>query len=186
MQLLTDTSITRNINYYATICRTFNADITDSEIKGVGANELGRSDENQRIAFGLDPAVDTDADSNEEIQLPIIQLSQAHYSQTEISNSTTRTGESLADEALLDALDSILTYGLLKEKYPYDATDNDDPNVAGIDELLKNPRECIIDALTAYSNPWNSDPTLAQSIRDKKTREAIWLITFTPEFMIRK
>lgn len=99
-----------------------------------------------------------------------------------------RSGESFADEALVDALDRRLTNGLFKLRYPYDATDNDDPDYHGLDGRLKNPRELIIDMLTdghdsAYSSP---DPIERANDRLDKFEDALYLLTFSPEYQIQK
>ena len=96
-----------------------------------------------------------------------------------------RSSESIADEALLDELDLRLTNGLFKMRYPYDTSDNDDPNVYGVDELLKNPREMIIDAITnAYGDPY--DGSNDDSDRLNKFADALYLLTFSPEYQIKK
>ncbi|MEM8866790.1 MAG: DUF1800 family protein [Verrucomicrobiota bacterium] len=96
-----------------------------------------------------------------------------------------RSSESIADEALLDALDQRLTNGLFKLRYPYDSSNNDDPAVHGVDELLKNPREMIIDAITnAYGDPYDSNND--ESDRLKKFADALYLLTFAPEYQIKK
>ena len=96
-----------------------------------------------------------------------------------------RTSESLADEALVDALDLRLTNGLFKVKYPYNPNDDDDPNVFGPDKLLQNPREMIIDAITqGYGNPYNGSNDDYE--REYKLADALYLLTFSPEFQIKK
>ncbi|MEO0509962.1 MAG: DUF1800 family protein [Verrucomicrobiota bacterium] len=96
-----------------------------------------------------------------------------------------RSSESIADEALLDELDDRLTNGLFRVRYPYDMTDNDDPNVHGLDDRLKNPREMIIDALTnAYGDPYNGSND--DSDRLNKFSDALYLLTFSPEYQIKK
>lgn len=96
-----------------------------------------------------------------------------------------RSGMSVADEALLDALDLRLTNGLFKLRYPYDPTDNDDPNVPGVDERLRNPREIIIDAITdAYGDAF--DGIDDGSDRLNKFSDALYLLTLSPEYQIRK
>lgn len=96
-----------------------------------------------------------------------------------------RSSESIADEALLDELDRRLTNGLFKMRYPYDRSDNDDPNIHGVDDSLKNPREMIIDAITAaYGDPYNGSND--ESDRLSKLSDALYLLTFTPEYQIKK
>ncbi|NQY32889.1 MAG: hypothetical protein HRT56_06930, partial [Coraliomargarita sp.] len=61
----------------------------------------------------------------------------------------------------------------------------DDPNVYGVDELLKNPREMIIDAITnAYGDPY--DGSNDDSDRLNKFADALYLLTFSPECQIKK
>ncbi len=179
MQLVNDTSVVLSINYMNTICRSYGLkDAT--KLKGHGGNNVGGRSSNQRIAFQLDNA---DVDKNDNTQLPIDLISEALYPDTAPTAIEGRSSESLADEALVDAIDRRLTYGALKEKYPYDPSDDDDPNTPEVDESLKNPRECIIDALTAHGDPYGSN---ASNNRRYKTADALWLITFTPEYIVRK
>ncbi|CAA6676700.1 MULTISPECIES: DUF1800 family protein [unclassified Lentimonas] len=96
-----------------------------------------------------------------------------------------RSSESLADEALVDELDRRLTYGFFKLRYPYDTSDNDDPNIYGVDETLKNPRELIIDAITnGYGDPF--DGSNDETDRLYKFADALYLLTFSPEYQIKK
>ena len=96
-----------------------------------------------------------------------------------------RSSESIADEALVDELDRRLTYGFFKLRYPYDSSDNDDPNIYGVDETLKNPRELIIDAITnGYGDPF--DGSNDESDRLYKFADALYLLTFSPEYQIKK
>lgn len=96
-----------------------------------------------------------------------------------------RGSESFADEALLDELDLRLTNGFFKMRYPYDASDNDDPTVHGLDDLLKNPRELIIDAITlGYSDAY--DGSSDDTNRRDKLEDALYLLTFSPEFQVKK
>lgn len=96
-----------------------------------------------------------------------------------------RSSESIADEALVDALDRRLTNGLFKLRYPYDTSDNDDPAIHGVDERFKNPREMIIDAITnAYGDPY--DGSNDDTDRLSKFSDALYLLTFSPEYQIKK
>lgn len=185
IQLVTDTSVMRNINYFQNLARSYTL-LTDDRLRGVGGQGLAGGTSNQRRAFGLDPDTGTNADWNDNTQLSMTQLAEAYYPQEEIFDTNDRTGESIGDEALVDALDNILTYGALKSKYPYDPSDDDDPSTPEIDDSLKNPRECIIDAIGFYNNPWPAPPSSGLDAQLRKVGSAIWLITFTPEFNIRK
>jgi len=100
-----------------------------------------------------------------------------------------RSSESFADEALVDALDRRLTNGLFKLRYPYSATDNDDPDVHGLDERFKNPRELIIDAITAaYTSPYTEGLSTENqaAARLAKFSDALYLLTFSPEYQVQK
>ena len=80
--------------------------------------------------------------------------------------------------------DRRLTYGFFKLRYPYDTSDNDDPNIYGVDDTLKNPRELIIDAITnGYSNAF--DGSNDESDRLNKFADALYLLTFHPNIKSR-
>jgi uncharacterized protein (DUF1800 family) len=96
-----------------------------------------------------------------------------------------RSSESFADEALLDALDRRLTNGLFKLRYPYDTSDNDDPTVHGLDDLLKNPREIIIDSVHGvYGDPYDGNND--EQNRIDKLETMLYLLTFSPEYQVKK
>lgn len=96
-----------------------------------------------------------------------------------------RSSESFADEALLDELDRRLTNGLFKLRYPYDTSDNDDPTVHGLDDLNKNPRELIIDSVHGvYGDPYDGSNDEANRI--DKLENILYLLTFTPEYQVKK
>lgn len=93
--------------------------------------------------------------------------------------SAARSAESLADETLIDELDNRLTNGLFKLRYPYDADDN------GVDDVNKNPREWIIDTITdSYGDPY--DGTNDSDERFDKLSDALYLLSASPEFQVRK
>lgn len=173
LQIANEQDVIRNLNYYEDVARNNS---------GVRGDNLGDSTDNQRLVFNSDDSVD----NNERSRLARAALADALYpdSSNAPASTDTRTSESLADEILLDNLDRRLTLGYLKRKYPYDHTDDDDPATPGVDDLLKNPRELIIDALTAHSDPFsgNNDST----DRINKLSDAIYLLTSTPEFQIKK
>ncbi len=180
MQLINDTDVVRNINYLQTLARNY-AVRESASLGGHRGTRLSGDSANQQIAFGTSNSADVDR--NDSTQLPVDLLTDALYPSTPPTATSDRTSESLADEALVDALDMRLTFGLLKEKYPYDASDNDDPHTPGVDTGLRNPRESIIDALGAWGDPYGSS---GETSRRQKAADAIYMITFTPEFMIRK
>lgn len=96
-----------------------------------------------------------------------------------------RSSESLADESLLDELDLRLTNGLFKLRYPYDTSDNDDPSVHGLDDLLKNPRELIIDSVHGvYGDPYDGNDD--DQNRIDKLETMLYLLTFSPEYQVKK
>ncbi|MGJ8675914.1 MAG: DUF1800 family protein [Akkermansiaceae bacterium] len=98
---------------------------------------------------------------------------------------TGRSNESIADEAMFDELDARLTNGLLKLIYPYDASDNDDPDTPGVDDLLKNPREIIIDAVTdSYGSVY--DGSNDENDRLNKFSDALYLLTLSPDYQIKQ
>ncbi|MDP4643540.1 MAG: DUF1800 family protein [Opitutales bacterium] len=175
LQLANEQDIIRNINYFE--------QITLSE-SGQGGISLGNTSANQRLAYGV---IDNSTDSNDNTRLPLQAIADAFYPATAPDNSSdpSRSPESLADEAILDELDKRLTNGIFKIKYPYDPNDDDDPSIAGVDDLLKNPRELIIDSITgAYGDPFNGSNDDAD--RRDKLENILFLITFTPEYQIKK
>lgn len=172
MQLATEPDIIRNINYFQTIIYGSN---------GQAGKYLGEKENDQKTLFG-DPATVANFDH---LRLPLQALADDFYPPTEPVATGGRTSESLADEALLDALDKRLTNGLLKLRYPYDSADNDDPTVAGVDDLLKNPRELIIDTITdSYDNAHNGSSDSADRL--SKLQDALYLLSLTSEYQIRK
>jgi len=173
LQLANEPDVVRNINVFEDIART----TTGSP----NSHDLGGSSECQEILFQS-----TEAGSHDSIRLPRQALADAFYPAVEPTPINGRTGESLADEALVDELDRRLTNGMFKMRYPYDPSDDDDPNVVGFDDLLKNPREIIIDALTAgYDTPYDNDGR-DDDDRLGKFSDALYLLTISPEFQIRK
>ena len=172
MQLATEPDIIRNINYFQTIIYGSN---------GQAGRYLGEKENDQTTLFG-NPASVANFDH---LRLPLQALADAFYPATAPVAAGGRSSESLADEALLDALDKRLTNGLLKLRYPYDSADNDDPAVAGVDDLLKNPRELIIDTITdSYDDA--HDGSSDSSDRLNKLKDALYLLTLTSEYQIRK
>lgn len=175
LQLANEQDVIRNINYFEQITRSTN---------GQGGISVGNNSANQEIAF---VANGENTNNNENTRLPLQAMADAFYPATAPDNSSdpSRSPESLADEAMLDELDKRLTNGLFKMKYPYDPSDDDDPNVVGVDDLLKNPRELIIDSITgAYGDPFNGSSDDAN--RRDKLENILFLLTFTPEYQIKK
>ncbi|MEO0794794.1 MAG: DUF1800 family protein [Verrucomicrobiota bacterium] len=171
MQLASEPAVVSNINFFADIIRSS---------LGYGfTTELGGSDSTQEVAFNS-----VDADEHDIDRLPRQRLADLFYPATPPTPVDGRTSESLADEILVDELDRRLTYGFFKMKYPYDPSDDDDPNVPGVDDLLKNPRELIIDAITYHGDPYNGSDD-DRNRRDKFS-DALYLLTYSPEYQIRK
>lgn len=171
LQLANEQDVIRNINYFEDIARgSF----------GVGADNLADSTTNQQLVL----AGGSEVNNNDRIRLDRDRIAVSLYPATPPTATAERTSESLADEILIDELDRRLTLGYLKAKYPYDPSDDDDPNTPGVDDFLKNPRELIIDAITFYGNPWSGTNDLSD-MRNKLS-DAVYLISFTPEFQIKK
>ncbi|MFT4901342.1 MAG: hypothetical protein ACI81V_000612 [Lentimonas sp.] len=165
LQLANEPDIIRNINYFENIIRSD---------EGPAGDELGGSNESQQAAFNS-----LDANNHDYQRLDRQAIADAFYPAAEPTAANGRTSESLADEALLDELDKRLTYGFFKLRYPYDPSDN------GLDDMLKNPRECIIDAITnGYDEAYND--TNDESDRLNKFADALYLLTFSPEYQIKK
>ncbi|MGC6424306.1 MAG: DUF1800 family protein [Lentimonas sp.] len=175
LQLANEPDIIRNINYFEQITRSPNGQS--------GGIKLGSSNDLHNALFNS-----TGASKNSDTRLPLQKMADSFYPVTAPNNSADihgRTSESIADEALLDALDLRLTNGLFKMRYPYDPTDDDDPHSPGIDDLLKNPRELIIDSVHGtYGNPFDG-------IRDAQTRrnklqDLLFLLSVSPEYQVKK
>lgn len=170
LQLANEPDIVRNINYLEDITRD----------DGISADELGGTNESQQAAFNS-----LDAERHDYTRLARQAMADAFYPAVEPTPINGRSSESLADEAMLDELDKRLTCGYFKMRYPYDPSDDDDPTVAGVDDLLKNPRELIIDAMTnGYDDAYNNNDDADDRI--DKFSDALYLLTFSPEYQIRK
>jgi len=175
LQLANEPDVIRNINYQNALLRSS---------RGLGLDSLASSSASQRVAFGT-LATDNTVDDNDRNRLNRSKWVTLLYPATEPTATGGRSPESLADEVLVDGLDKRLTYGLLKTKYPYDPSDDDDPDTPGSDDLLKNPREIIIDAITnGHGDPYNGFSD--QSNKEGKLIDALYLISTTPEFQIKK
>ena len=171
MQLANESDIIRNINFLDGITR--------NEM-GHDSSKLAVKASNQEKAFNSAKASD-----NHRSRLPRRSLVDQFYPKNRPKAQNNRTSESLADEALVDELDKRLTNGLFKIRYPYDSSDNDDPAQSGADDLLKNPREIIIDMITdSYNDPY--DGLEDQEDRLQKFSDALYLLTISPEYQIKK
>ena len=176
LQLANEPDLIRNINYQQSLIRGSN---------GISVDRLGGLNTTQRRAFGVTDNSDDSVDNHDNIILDRDKWAARLYPATAPTATDTRTSESLADEQLVDELDKRLTYGFLKAKYPYDPSDDDDPNAPGEDDLLKNPRELIIDSITdGLGDPFNGN----NDDNDKRSKliDALYLISIGPEFQIKK
>jgi uncharacterized protein (DUF1800 family) len=175
LQLANEPDVIRNINYLHALTRWG---------RGIYIDTLVGSRDVQAQIFG--EAGDSEARYYNNVRIDDLHLVNQFYPATPPTDLPDgRSAESVADEMLLNALDERLTLGYLKKKHPYDASDDDDPAVAGEDDLLKNPRELIIDSLNIY---WR-DPFDGNNDEDERTdklRTALYLLSVSPEFQIRK
>ncbi|MEP4077963.1 DUF1800 family protein [Haloferula sp.] len=175
LQLANEPDVIRNINYFETITRSTN---------GISIDSLAGRSSNQRLALGIDED-DSSVDNNDRIRLDRVALAAAFYPATAPAALPGRSVESTADEMLVDELDRRLTYGFFKRRYPYDPSDDDDPDTPGVDDLLKNPRELIIDGLTdGHNDPFSGSNDDADKLN--KLSDALYLLTFSPEYQIKK
>ncbi|MGJ8678608.1 MAG: DUF1800 family protein [Akkermansiaceae bacterium] len=170
MQIATEPDVVRNINFfegliYESGSRNYSSSgALIARYNGQVLNFLGSSNAYLSIVSGS-------------LRLPLNELADKMYPSGVITATATRTSESLADQMLVDAIDDRLTSGLFRKKYSYDSTDDDDPNIAGVDDSLKNPYEIIIDAITAAHG--DNDHV-------DKLQDALYLVIMSPEFQIRK
>lgn len=172
LQLANEPDVMRNLNYHQYLLRSS---------QGLYIDSLGGSSATQRLAFASDNAVN----NNDNIRFDRERWAALLYPATAPTATPDRSSESLADEALLDELDRRLCYGFLKRKYPYDPSDDDDPAIAGIDDLLKNPRELIIDSITeGHNDPFSGNND--DSDRQRKLIDALYLLSICPEFQVKK
>lgn len=172
IQLANEQDVARNINYLRNIVTSTN---------GISGSSLGGSGAAQIAAFNGDSG----ATSNENIRVDFAQLAAEVYPSSEPTPGPGETAELVANRMMVDELDRRLTYGFFKQRYPYDPLDDDDPAVNGMDDLLKNPRELIIDSLTYGSNsPYDGNNDDGDRIN--RVKDALYLLVASPEFQIRK
>ena len=161
MQILTEPNYARNVNYFNNAI--YNENGLDGEI--ICYN----------VSFQREVLGSTANTHRDHMRLPLAELANEYYPVVQPDSTAERTSESLADEVLMDALDLRLTNGLFKIKYPYDKEDN----------LPDNPREIIIDHITeSYDSPFNSSNS--NDDRLKKIQDAIYLLTASSEYQIKK
>lgn len=167
MQIATEPELIRNINFFGAF----------SSVGTIG-NPLGATPEAQDALFGADST------GYENLRIDLNNIIDTYYPSTAPTPTAERSSESLADEEFLDALDKLLTNGIFKMRYPYDDTDDDDPNIEGVDDLLKNPREIIIDLMTTSPDPF--DGINDESNKLSRASEALYLLSISPEYQIRR
>lgn len=198
LQLATETEVVQNHNYIRDYFWDWDTD-RDDRNDGEDVEELGGSSRNQREAFGLTPPADTnegtDVDHHDRIRIDIVRWAELFYNEGMV-DTPERSASSLEAEDLVDKLDHRLCAGLLKARYPYDETDDEDPLKDGISprapfaddgDLLndlndgRNPREWIIHAV---ADSYGDGDTEAE--RRDKFRLALYLISQSPEFLVKK
>ncbi|MGB6222134.1 DUF1800 family protein [Haloferula sp.] len=198
LQLATETEVVSNHNYiwdYVWDWDTSRNNRTDGE----DVEELGGSSRNQREAFGLTvPANNsqgTDVDHHDRIRIDFERWAEMLYAEGMV-DAEGRSASSLEAEDLIDKLDHRMTAGLLKARYPYDESDDEDPEKDGISprapfaddgDLMndlndaRNPREWIIHAV---ADSYGDGDTPAE--RRDKFRLALYLMSQCPEFLVKK
>lgn len=200
LQLATETDVINNINFFWTITWAWDTS-RNNRNDGQSFNQLGGSFRNQREAFTGGATATGDWDSHHRIRIDFQKWADEIYSLppfsgNNIPGSGGRTGESLEDEALVDFLDRRLMAGQFKDKYPFDESDDEDLARDGFsprDPLHgdgdftndldgRNPREWIIHTLTDTFG----DGTSSEVNRMNKFRTALYLMTISPEYQVKK
>lgn len=171
-QLANEQDVIRNINWMENLSRS---------TRGNRGDFLGERQAVQRRAFG---ATGNTANFVTRTRIDATQLAREIYPSSPPAATETRTSESLADEMMLDELDRRLTLGWFKEQNPYDPTDDFDPAGEPGNDDLRNRRELILDALSSYNNPFDGSRD-SQDRRDK-VRDALYLLTLTAEYQVKK
>ncbi len=171
MMLANDTSLYRNINYFYTITVNLNG---ESEL------DLIRDEDAFKVTSG-------NANNNERIRIDLVDFAAANYPPESVGNELAR------DTAFFDEMDRRLTGGLLKQLYPWNPGDDDDPSRDGVspasptygdgnltnDDEFMNPREAIIRFMRDYYAPTGNGP------RDK-LRFGLYLLTTSPDYLVRQ
>jgi len=200
MQLATETEVVNNTNFFWTI--TWGWDFSrNTRSDGQSFNQLGGTTQNQREAFTSGGTSGGDWDQSHRVRIDFqrwanLIYSQAPFTGNNIPGSGGRTSASLEDEALVDFLDKRLMAGQFKANYPFDTSDDEDPTLDGFsprdplhgdgnltnDLDARNPREWIIHTMT---NSFG-DGTSSETNRINKFRTALYLMTITPEYQVKK
>ncbi|MEM9016367.1 MAG: hypothetical protein AAGC68_05090, partial [Verrucomicrobiota bacterium] len=200
LQIATETDVVNNINYFWTITWQWDSS-RNNRNDGQGVNQLGGSSRNQREAFNNGTNSGGDWDNHHRVRIDFQRWANEIYGQAPFVNNNIagaggRSGESLEDEALVDFIDRRLMAGQFKAKYPFDSSDDEDLTADGFsprnpdhgdgdftnDLDARNPREWIIHTLT---NTWG-DGSSSASNRMNKFRTALYLMSITPEYQVKK
>jgi len=198
LQLSTEAQVVQHHNYIRDYVWDWDTS-RNNRSDGEDVDELGGSNRNQREAFGLiAPADDnqgTDVDNHDRIRIDFERWAELFYTDG-LVDAGGRTASSLEAEAMVDEIDRRMTAGLLKLKYPYDESDDEDPSKDGITDRApnagdgdlendlndgRNPREWIIHAV---ADSYGDGDTEAE--RRDKFRLALYLISQSPEFLVKK
>lgn len=200
LQLATETEVFSNANYFWTL--TWQWDTSrNNRNDGQGVNTLGGSTRNQNEAFTGGATSNGDWSNHHRVRIDFQKWADLIYSQApfvgnNIPDSGGRTGESLEDEALVDFIDKRLLAGRFKANHPFDTSDDEDPTRDGFsprdplhgdgnltnDNDARNPREWIIHTLT---DSFGDGSTSADN-RMNKFRTALYLISLSPEYQVKK
>ncbi len=201
MQIATETAVIRNLNFFWNI--TWN--INGAGLNPVGGNPGRNADNTERKPNGYnqrllyqDPTPD---DSHESDTYDNVRITLEDWALNIIPWGPGPLDKLNDMTALVDAIDLRLTGGSFAATYNYDNSDNEDTNSDGInpskasygdgnlsnDGELKNPREIIIDALVSMSyNPYASNETTANGAKRDLFRNALYLMSTTPDFVVQK
>ena len=165
MQLANEQDVIRNINY--------NENILHFDY-GNGGIALASSGDIQATIFG-NP--DTFRHHNHRVDLEL--LTTQIYPDTPPTPTAEHTSEFLANLEVLDILDKRLTNGILKARYPIDASDD------GVDGINQNPRELIVHSVTfGGDNPWDGNNDIIH--RQRRIEDMLYLIASSPDFQVKK
>jgi len=169
MQLANEQDAVRNINYNENLVHF---------IFGNGAASLASSNDIQEEILSNGP--DTDEffrHDNHRIDLEL--LAEEIYPDSPPASTADHNSEFLANLEVLDILDKRLTNGMLKARYPIDASDD------GLDGINQNPRELILSAVTYGGNdPWDGNFDISH--RQSRIEDMLYLIVSSPDFQVKK
>ncbi|MDF1862620.1 MAG: DUF1800 family protein, partial [Verrucomicrobiales bacterium] len=200
LQLATETEVVNNVNFFWTITWAWDTS-RNTRSDGQSYNRLGGTTQNQREAFTGGGTSGGDWDQSHRIRIDFqswadLIYSQAPFVANNIPASGGRSSASLEDEAMVDFIDKRLMAGRFKAVYPFDASDDEDPTRDGFsprnplhndgdltnDLDGRNPREWIIHTMTDSFG----DGSDSEVNRMNKFRTALYLMTITPEYQVKK